>query len=102
MPNPKKSKQNSADNDTDQQSDQLPTTDGTQLDLGVWLRKLGNSQHLLPSEINYFTVTGAYSGRDHKTVVCSLGHGLLLQQGYIHAMGFTVINPPPIEDGFNQ
>ena len=73
-------KQNSQTDDTDQIPDQLPTTDGTQLDLGVWLRKLSNSQHLLPPELNYLTITGAYAGKDHKTVVCSLQHGLLLER----------------------
>ena len=48
----------------------------------------------------YFVITGAYAGRDHKTVVCSLQHGLLLQQGYVHAQGFSVVNPPPVADGF--
>ena len=86
--------------DTDIQSDSLPTFDGTQLDLGIWLRSLGNLQHLLPQDLVYFVITGAFAGRDHKTVVCSLHHGLLLQQGYIHLQGFSVVNPPPIADGF--
>ena len=86
--------------DTDISTDQLPTTDGTQLDLGIWLRRLSNSQHLLPQELFYFLITGALATKDHKTVVCSLQHGLLLKQGYLHQQGFSVVNPPPIDDGF--
>ena len=96
---PRRTQKQNNQNDTDE-LDQLPTFDGTQLDLGIWLRKLENSQHLLPSEINYFLITGALAGKDHRTVVCSLRHGLLLQQGYLHTQGFGVCNPPPVADGF--
>ena len=92
-----------SDRSTDSEQDtslQLPTCDGTQLDLGIWLRNLLNSQHLLPPEIAYFVITGALATKDHKTVVCSLQHGILLKSGYIHRQGFSVTNPPPIEDGF--
>ena len=87
---------------TDQEApvDQLPTCDGTQLDLGVWLRNLQNSHHLLPEDIAYFVVTGALATKDHKTVVTSLQHGILLESGYIHRQEFGVTNPPPIGDGF--
>ena len=92
-----------SDRSTDSEQDnslQLPTCDGTQLDLGIWLRNLLNSQHLLAPEIAYFVITGALATKDHKTVVCSLQHDLLLKAGYIRSQGFSVSNPPPIEDGF--
>ena len=47
--------------DTDTDTDQLPQFDGTQLELGIWLRKLSDSQHLLPPELNYLGITGAYA-----------------------------------------
>ena len=87
--------------DTDTDTDQLPQFDGTQLELGIWLRKLSNSLHLLPPELNYLGITGAYATKDHKTVVCSIKHGLLLQCGYIQTQNFSVTNPPPLDDGFS-
>ena len=94
------SKSDSTATDQEAPVDQLPTCDGTQLDLGVWLRNLQNSHHLLPEDIAYFVVTGALATKDHKTVVTSLQHGILLKSGYIHRQDFGVTNPPPIGDGF--
>ena len=60
---PRKTAKGSDQNsNTDMSTDQLPTFDGTQLDLGIWLRTLGNLQHLLPQDLVYFVITGAYAG----------------------------------------
>ena len=47
-------------------------------------------------------ITGAYATKDHKTVVYSLKHGLLLRQGYLHQQKYNVTNPPPMEDGYDN
>ena len=91
-----------ATDEDDSQQERLPTFDGTQLDLGIWLRLLANTSYLLTSELAYYTITGAHAARDHKTVVLSLKHGILLKAGYIHRQNYTVINPPPSEDNYDS
>ena len=92
-------KQQNQDSGTDQSgTDSPPTFDVTQLELGIWLRQLLLAQYLLPNELIYFVITGAYATKDHKTVVYSLRHGLLLRQGYMHSKNYNVTNPPPMGD----
>ena len=96
-----RNKNRAAATEADTPMEQLPTFDGTQLDMGIWLRQLLNCVHLLPSDLAYYAITGAHATRDHKTVVLSLKHGILLKSGYIHSQNFTITNPPPNEDNYD-
>ena len=45
-----RSKARAAATDDDIPTEQLPTFDGTQLNMGIWLRILLNCMHLLPPD----------------------------------------------------
>ena len=58
---------------TDSPKESLPTCDGSQsLALATWLRELKRHEHLLPSDIAYWVVTGAASAHGGKTAVASI------------------------------
>ena len=80
--------------------EQLPLFDGSQIALATWLRELQRYEHLLPSDLAYWLVTGSASTAAGKTAVLSVRHAHLLYRDAVELHGFNVINPPPIEDKF--
>ena len=42
----------------DAELNQLPSFNGSQMELNKWLRDLANSQHLFESDVAYFLITG--------------------------------------------
>ena len=80
--------------------EQLPTFDGSQIALANWLRELQRFEHLLPSELAYWLVTGSANTAAGKTAVLSVHHAYLLYNDVVEQHGFNVVNPPPVEDKF--
>jgi|TARA_B100000513_G_scaffold21969_1_gene8605 hypothetical protein len=61
-----------------QSATELPRFDGQLMNLGGWLRALRQQEHLLSSELSYFTKTGAQVMNNGKVAVASAQHALLL------------------------
>ena len=80
--------------------EQLPTFDGSQIALAHWLRELTRYEHLLPSELAYWLVTGSANTAAGKTAVLSVHHAHLLHNNVVEQHNFNVVNPPPVEDKF--
>jgi len=58
-----------------QSATELPRFDGQLMNLGGWLRALRQQEHLLPSDLSYFTKTGAQVMNNGK--VASFPHNTL-------------------------
>ena len=86
--------------DTDQTAEELPTFDGSQVQLSQWFRELLRYQHLLPAELAYYLVTGAANAAQGKTAVVSVQHAHLLFHDLVEPEGFHVCNPPPMANKF--
>ena len=64
-----------------QSATELPRFDGQLMNLGGWLRALRQQEHLLPSDLSYFTKTGAQVMNNGKVAVVSAHHALLILHG---------------------
>ena len=84
----------------DSDPEQLPSCDGSNLNLAQWLCDLEANQHLLDTDVVYFLVTATAIASNCKTAVLSKEHSRLLLKGQIQTQGYSVLNPPPIEDSF--
>ena len=83
-----------------QSATELPRFDGQLMNLGGWLRALRQQEHLLPSDLSYFTKTGAQVMNNGKVAVVSAHHALLLHGGLLAQCEFSITRPPPVGDRF--
>ena len=83
-----------------QSATELPRFDGQLMNLGGWLRALRQQEHLLPSDLSYFTKTGAQVMNNGKVAVVSAHHALLLHGGLLAQCEFSINRPPPVGDRF--
>jgi len=83
-----------------QSATELPRFDGQLMNLGGWLRALRQQEHLLPSDLSYFTKTGAQVMNNGKVAVISAHHALLLHGGLLAQCDFSITRPPPVGDRF--
>ena len=86
-----------------QSATELPRFDGQYrqfMNLGGWLRALWQQEHLLPSDLSYFTKTGAQVMNNGKVAVASVQHALLLHGGVLAQCDFSITRPPPVGDRF--
>jgi len=79
-----------------QSATELPRFDGQLMNLGGWLRALRQQEHLLPSDLSYFTKTGAQVMNNGKVAVISAHHALLLHGGLLAQCDFSITRPPPV------
>ena len=71
------------------------------MNLGGWLRALRQQEHLLlPSDLSYFTKTGAQVMNNGKVAVVSAQQALLLHGGLLAQCKFSITRPPPVGDRF--
>ena len=99
---PGRSTSAAADSAVSGTDEQLPTFDGSQIALAHWLRELVRYEHLLPSELAYWLVTGSANTAAGKTAVLSVQHAYLLHHDLVEVQGFNVVNPPPVDDKFDD
>ena len=85
---------------TDSTVEKMPTCDGSQIALASWLRELKRFEHLLPSDVAFWVVTGACSASGGKTAVASVQHALLLHNDLLEACDFSIVNPPPNDNKY--
>ena len=83
-----------------QSATELPRFDGQLMNLGGWLRALRQQEHLLPSDLSYYTKTGAQVMNTGKVAVVSAHHALLLHGGLLAQCNFSITRPPPVGDRF--
>ena len=67
----------------DSEVSNLPTFNGSQMELARWMRDLSNSQHLFESDIAYFIITGCSVTSAGKTAVVSAEQSALLNNDII-------------------
>ena len=77
-----------------QSATELPRFDGQLMNLGGWLRALRQQEHLLPSDLSYFTKTGAQVMNNGKVAVVSAHHALLLHGGLLAQCDFSITRSP--------
>ena len=83
-----------------QSATELPRFDGQLMNLGGWLRALRQQEHLLPSDLSYFTKTGAQVMNNGNVAVVSAQPALLLHGGLLAQCEFSITRPPPVGDRF--
>ena len=83
-----------------QSANELPRFDGQLMNLGGWLRALRQQEHLLPSDLSYFTKTGAPILNNGKVAVASTQHALLLHHQILTQCELSIVKPPPLGDRF--
>ena len=81
---PKKAAAADAAADTDQDTDHLPSTNGSQHDMHQFLRDFDDNSACLSPEEVYFLSMGAVLTGSAKTAVMSVKHSILLPQNWLH------------------
>ena len=79
---------------------ELPSFNGSQMELNKWMRDLSNNQHLFESDIAYFLITGCSVTSSGKTAVISAEHSALLNNDIIRQQNYSVMKPPPVDNRF--
>ena len=97
---PKKAAAAAASNDTEQDTDHLPSTNGSQHEMHEFLRNFDDASACLSPEEVYFLSMGAVLTGSAKTAVMSVKHSILLRAGYIADQKYGVLKPLP-NDGYD-